>query len=494
MHKKSPLGGAGRGLLALALLASASAASAQVHLVADGATDTYTLINSVLAPGRNAIEAPDCLHPEFGPHVTQAFDDGLAKPVFVFHMHTDVDGDTCERIDRQRNEIKTYGPSPAYVKGFFGDTVTYRWRFKLDAGFQPSSNFTHIHQIKAGDGSNSGSPIFTLTPRSGSPERLELIWVNSAGTTTKVQTAPLSGFKGEWVEAYERVTYADPGSYSIEIRRLGDRAVLLSYSSENIETWRTGGTMPTTFVRPKWGIYRSLNNVAALRDEQVRFDDFCLAKGADDCPIDSEPPILTLPADMTVEATGPGGAVVTFSGTATDDKDGDVPVTFSPVSGGSFPMGTTTVTATAVDRSGNEAAGSFRVTVRDTTAPILESLAASPSTIWPPNHEMVPVRITAPAQDRVDPIPSASVVGVVSSEPANGDGDGDKGPDWEIVGPLAVKLRAERAGGGPGRVYTITVEMRDASGNTSTRAVNVLVPANQGKTGSVSALGYFASW
>jgi hypothetical protein len=40
----------------------------------------------------------------------------------------------------------------------------------------------------------------------------------------------------------------------------------------------------TTFVRPKWGIYRSLNSPGYLRDEDVRFDSFCLAKGADDCP------------------------------------------------------------------------------------------------------------------------------------------------------------------------------------------------------------------
>src|SRR2546422_10432370 len=95
---------------------------------------------------------------------------------------------------------------------------------------------------------------------------------------------------------------------------------------------RTSRRSTCTFVRPKWGIYRSLNNVAALRDEQVRFDDFCLAKGTDDCPVDSESPVLTRPADMTVEATGPAGAGVTFSGRATDDKDGDGPVTFSPAS------------------------------------------------------------------------------------------------------------------------------------------------------------------
>jgi HYR domain-containing protein len=479
VKNESPLGWPAQGLVALALLGAASAASAQVHLVADGQTDTYALINSVLAPKRNALETPDCLHPEFGPHVSQVFDDDLRKPVFVFHMHTDVDGDTCARIDRQRNEIKTYGPSPAYVKGFFGDAVTYRWRFKLDASFQPSSNFTHIHQIKAGDGSNSGAPTFTLTPRSGSPERLELIWVNSAGTTSKVQTVPLAGFKGEWVEAYEKLTYTDPGSYSIEIRRLRDRAMLLSYSNDNIETWRTGGT---TFVRPKWGIYRSLNNIAALRNEQVRFDDFCLAKGADDCPADTEPPVLSLPADLTVEATGPEGAVVTFSGTARDDRDGDVPVTFSPGSGTTFPLGPTTVTATAVDRSGNEASGSFRVTVRDTTAPTIETLTATPNALWPPNHIMVPIAIASSATDLVDPQPVIRILAVASSEAEDGSGDGDTAPDWEIFGPLAVNLRAERAGGEPGRIYAITVAARDTSGNTSTRTVNVVVPASQGKS------------
>ena len=36
-------------------------------------------------------------------------------------------------------------------------------------------------------------------------------------------------------------------------------------------------------IRPKWGIYRSLNNAQQLRDEQVHYDRFCLAKGTDDC-------------------------------------------------------------------------------------------------------------------------------------------------------------------------------------------------------------------
>jgi hypothetical protein len=251
--------------------------SAQVYLTADGLTDTYILINQTL--GGTAEEVPDCSHPEFGPHITQAFDDGLGKYSFVFSIHLTPDNDRCVAFDRQRNEIKTYGPSPAYLKGFYGDTVTFRWRFKLDAGFQASPNFTHIHQIKAGDG-DAATPIITLTPRAGNPDRLQIIHVDSAGYSTTVATTALAPFKGTWVEAYEVITYASNGSYAITLTNLSDGTELFSYSADQIDMWRR----QTTFVRPKWGIYRSLNSPAYLRDEDVRFDNFCLAKGADDCP------------------------------------------------------------------------------------------------------------------------------------------------------------------------------------------------------------------
>ena len=57
----------------------------QVTLSADGTTDTYQLINSVLAPGYNAIEVPDCGHAEFGPHIDQIYDEDLKKYVFRFN-------------------------------------------------------------------------------------------------------------------------------------------------------------------------------------------------------------------------------------------------------------------------------------------------------------------------------------------------------------------------------------------------------------------------
>src|SRR5262249_507809 len=80
---------------------------------------------------------------------------------------------------------------------------------------------------------------------------------------------------------------ATHGSYSLTLTSLLDASQLLSVSSNDIDLWRTG----TTFVRPKWGIYRSLNNAEYLRDEVVLFADFCLAKGSDPCDPTSSLPL-----------------------------------------------------------------------------------------------------------------------------------------------------------------------------------------------------------
>ena len=255
-----------------------------VYLIAgnqrDEVQNTYALIAGVL--GGNPIQTPDCAHPEFGPHVTEERDDILGKNSFVFHIHVRPDNDRCLKFDRQRTEIKTYAKSPAYLKGFLGETVTYRWRFKLDEGFQPSKNFTHIHQIKAVGGDDS-KPVITLTPRAGSIEVLEVSVAYLDGRDYKkkpVATAPLSIFKGVWIEAYERIVYGEPSSYWIELRNLMSGDLLFTYENAKIDLWRPG----VQFMRPMWGIYRSLNSQEYLRDEQVLFDRFCLAKGSHDCP------------------------------------------------------------------------------------------------------------------------------------------------------------------------------------------------------------------
>ena len=246
-------------------------------LVADNSADAYAVVNRVL--GGNAIESPDCIHPQ--PHITQEADAVLGKHVFVFHAHVTPDNDRCTATDRQRIEIKTYGPSPEKLKARVNDTTVYRWRMKMDADFQPSNSFTHLHQLKAGDGDDEDAPIITVTPRAGTPQRLQVIHVPAGNISSVMLAQPeLAAFKGQWLDFHSRVVWSDRGSYSLEIRRMSDNVVLLSISVDNVDMWRAGAT----FARPKWGIYRSLNNQQQLRDEQVRFDRFCLGKGREVCP------------------------------------------------------------------------------------------------------------------------------------------------------------------------------------------------------------------
>src|SRR5262245_59065005 len=93
---------------------------------------------------------------------------------------------------------------------------------------------------------------------------------------------------------------------------------------------------------------------------------------------------------------------------------------------------------------------------------------------WPPNHKMVPVTVDVAASD-VCGTSACHVVAVASNEPVEGPGK-SHAPDWEITGPLAVNLRAERLGSGSGRIYTLTVECNDPSGNHSTATTIVSVP------------------
>lgn len=88
---------------------------------------------------------------------------------------------------------------------------------------------------------------------------------------------------------------------------------------------------------------------------------------------DSTAPAITgTPSDITAEATSTNGASVTFSAPTTSDLvDGFVSVSCDKVSGSTFALGDTTVTCSAEDAAHNSASAHFKVTVQDTTAPVV---------------------------------------------------------------------------------------------------------------------------
>lgn len=204
----------------------------------------------------------------------------------------------------------------------------------------------------------------------------------------------------------------------------------------------------------------------------------------------NQPPIANAGQDRTVECASPFRTNVGLDGSASSDPDGD---TLSFAWTGSFgtasgvrpmvtlPLGTNPVVLTVDDGRGGTSADEVAVKIVDTTSPTITSLTASPNVLWPPNHQMVPISVNANASDTCSAVTSCRIVGVSSNEPVNGLGDGDTAPDWQIPGNLAINLRAERSGKGSGRIYTITTECTDISGNRSTKNVTVNVPHDKSK-------------
>ena len=295
--------------------------NSRVIASADGPGDTYELFDAAF--GGTAVETPVCDEStdSFGRRITEVMDDDLETYVFAFHILRDVDGDRCKDDinDRQRIEVKTYSPSPEDRIAREGEIHTYRWKFKLPEGFQPSSSFTHIFQIKA-SGGDDGMPIVTFTPRAGSPERLQVMYAPDGPTgASEVAAANLSDFKGEWVEAYVRTLNAESGRLEVSLTRLSDGQTLVAWSDNDIDMWRDGANLN----RPKWGIYRSLNDIAMLRDETVWFNDFCIAEGTNICPSDitgQNPPGGGDVPDFGFEAEALGQAPADF------EVEGDITV------------------------------------------------------------------------------------------------------------------------------------------------------------------------
>jgi hypothetical protein len=235
----------------------------------DGASDED--INAYMRRfGFDYTENPNCTggygaHPD-GVHGDADLDGILGRYVFRFDIHIDpvIDGDRCSSttVDRQRNEMKsiTNNSTWAKVQGNWDEWQILEWKFRLPAGLQPTQNFFHIHQIKAQDGPNNGSPVITITPRSassGTNKRIQIIHSvdgASTGKGTIVDNVPLSEFEDEWVQVREEIHYTHDGYYALTITRISDGKVLIDFKDEHIDMWRIG----SSYIRSKFGLYRSL--------------------------------------------------------------------------------------------------------------------------------------------------------------------------------------------------------------------------------------------
>ena len=198
-----------------------------------------------------------------------------------------------------------------------------------------------------------------------------------------------------------------------------------------------------------------------------------------------------LPAETTfVSCSSTGGVcggsgnnrTVTFASLASGESES---ITFVANVNCSVADGTVISNTATVDSCTHDPNPNNNSTTATTTAsnppPTITGASANPSVLWPPNHRLVDVTVDYNVTDNCPLPPNSCTLSVTSNEPINGKGDGDTSPDWIVVDDHHVLLRAERAGNGNGRVYTITITCTDSGGNSSNEQVEVTVPHDRGR-------------
>jgi len=178
-----------------------------------------------------------------------------------------------------------------------------------------------------------------------------------------------------------------------------------------------------------------------------------------------ETPVVTIAGHSV--ATTAGSEISYFASYTMTASDAEGPVAFTinftDLSGNTGTQVTTTTNNGSI--------------MYDRTNPLIANASVNKQILTVPDHTMRDIKVSYEVTDRN----SYNVVLLVTSNEAeNGLGDGDTGPDMQIVDEHQVRLRAERSATGNGRIYTITITATDIAGNISTQILTVTAPLNQG--------------
>jgi hypothetical protein len=252
---------------------------------------------------------------------------------------------------------------------------------------------------------------------------------------------------------------------------------------------KTAGTLPPGLMLSTAGVLSGTATAAGLYNFTVTATD------ANGCP-GSRAYSVTMNCPTITAILSGGGAICpgASSTVSVNLSGGTAPYTVRLSDGQTKTSSTLPITFTvsalttytiqsATDAYGCAASASGSATVRlETTAPTL--LLKPNISLWPPNHSYQTVTISQMVQSVSDNCSSLTVNNVViekvtSDEPDNaaGDADGNTTNDIMIAANCqSVQLRAERDETKNGRVYVITLRVKDASGNTTKKDFKVNVP------------------
>jgi len=202
------------------------------------------------------------------------------------------------------------------------------------------------------------------------------------------------------------------------------------------------------------------------------------------------PPFADAGDDQVVECTGQMGTDILLDGSGSSDPENDSLTYEWTWSTGSasglapmvtLPRGTHCIALEIRDPSGHIDRDIVSITVQDTTPPDL-TVDLFPRVLWPPNHKLVHIQAMVQVQDLCGQIDELELVSIFANQPDNAHGNGDGNTINDIRGAtmdtldLEFKLRAERAGQMGDRLYTVTYQATDDSGNRAEVSADVIVP------------------
>ena len=270
-----------------------------------------------------------------------------------------------------------------------GEIVLYEWDFENDGIYDvslTSPTATHTYPAEF-----TGAARLRVTDNDGL-SAIDIVSVEVAGNQP-----PVAVCEDKTVNADEDCQ----GNASVDASSFDPDGEPITLDQSPPGPYPLGATSVTLTVTDDYGASDSCTATVTVEDTTAPVPDVAeLPEGRGECSA-----AIALPPTATDNCAG------TVTGTTSD------PLSYSE-------QGTYTVAWTYTDNSGNTTTQTQTVVVEDTTPPEL-SITADPDTLWPPNHKMKPVTVTADASDNCDANPDIVLVSVISNEPDDAPGGGD---------------------------------------------------------------------
>ncbi|HZR40989.1 MAG TPA: hypothetical protein VFB12_12770 [Ktedonobacteraceae bacterium] len=179
------------------------------------------------------------------------------KHIFAEGDHYRFNMDTKQREapgDRQRNEVKGMRQNGQILTIGLGETWRFTYWMYIPSTLKGTTSFTHIMQMKRpGQGS---APLMTMDlRRNGNSELIALkAWVSGVD----VATTNLVPLRNHWIYTEVTVTAGAAPAGKLHWKLVDGGKTIVDAERDGVDMWLGDR------LRPKWGIYRSVNDTADL--------------------------------------------------------------------------------------------------------------------------------------------------------------------------------------------------------------------------------------